>query len=104
MSRFTSQLSEKTIRYLLTGFGTVIYSAQINFEAKIDNALNDYWKLKAIDSLEISSREECDKIISALIDNEETKSVLMKEQPPLSAQAVIKKTRDVRDTLLTVPS
>ena len=91
-------------RHLLTAFGKVIYTAQINFEAKIDNALNDYWKLKAIDSLEISSREECDKIISALIDNEETKSVLMKEQPPLSAQAVIKKTRDVRDTLLTVPN
>ena len=31
MSRFTSQFSEKTWgRYLLTGFGTVIYSAQLN--------------------------------------------------------------------------
>jgi hypothetical protein len=91
-------------RYLLTAFGKVIYSAQLNLEVKIENALNNYWKLKAIDSLEMPSREETEKVISVLIENDEIKSVLMKEQPPLSAQAVIKKTRDVRDTLLTVPN
>ncbi|MDP9289843.1 MAG: hypothetical protein M3P08_16825 [Thermoproteota archaeon] len=90
-------------RHLLTSFGKVIYTAQMNFEAKIDSALNDYWKFKAIDSLEMSSREETEKVISVLIDNEETRSVLMKE-PHFPAQAVIKKTRDVRDTLLTVPN
>lgn len=52
------------------------------------------------------SREETEKVISVLIENEEIKSVLMKEESHLSAelQAVIKKTRDVRDTLLTVPN
>jgi predicted transcriptional regulator len=89
-------------RYLLTAFGKVIYSAKINFEAKIDNALNDYWNLKAIDSLKKSSREECDKIISVLIDNQEIRSVLTKEEPHLSVQAVNKKTRDAKDTLLKV--
>ena len=91
-------------RYLLTAFGKVIYSAQLNLEVKIENALNNYWKLKAIDSLEMPSREETEKVISVLIENEEIKSVLMKEESHLSTEAVIKKTRDVRDTLLTVPN
>ena len=91
-------------RYLLTAFGKVIYSAQMNLEAKIENALDNYWKLKAIDSLEMPSREETGKVICALIENEEIKSVLMKEESRLSAEAEIKKTRDLRDTLLTVPN
>ena len=91
-------------RYLLTAFGKVIYSAQMNLEAKIENALDNYWKLKAIDSLEMPSREETGKVICALIENEEIKSILMKEESRLSAEVEIKKTRDVRDTLLTVPN
>ena len=87
-------------RYLLTAFGKVIYSAQMNLEAKIENALDNYWKLKAIDSLEMPSREETGKVICALIENEEIKSVLMKEE----SRPEIKKTRDLRDTLLTVPN
>ena len=85
-------------RYLLTAFGKVIYGAQMNLETKIENALDNYWKLKAIDSLEMPSREETGKVICALIENEEIKSVLMKEE----SRPEIKKTRDVRDTLLTV--
>ena len=50
------------------------------------------------------SREETEKVISVLIENEEIKSVLMKGESHLSTEAVIKKTRDVRDTLLTVPN
>ena len=91
-------------RYLLTAFGKVIYSAQMNLEAKIENALNNYWKLKAIDSLEMPSREETGKVICALIENEEIKTILMNEESHLSAEAVIKKARDVQDTLLTVPN
>jgi len=36
-------------KYLLTTLGKVISRAQINLETKIENALNNYWKLKAID-------------------------------------------------------
>ena len=50
------------------------------------------------------SREETEKVISVLIENEEIKSVLMKEDSHLSTEAVITKTRDVRDILLTVPN
>jgi predicted transcriptional regulator len=89
-------------RYLLTEFGKVIYSAYANLEAKIESALNNYWKLKAVDSLEISSRQERSEIVSELIDNEEIKSILMKEEPNLSVHPVIKKTHVLHDTLLTV--
>ena len=85
-------------RYLLTAFGKVIYGAQMNLEAKIENALDNYWKLKAIDSLEMPSREETEKVISALIEDEEIKSVLMKEESQLSEEV----TKKSGDTLLTV--
>jgi hypothetical protein len=90
-------------RCLLTAFGKVIYSAQMSLEAKIESALNNYWKLKAVDSLEISSSQEHNEIISALINNQEIKSILMKEEPHLSGHAAIKKTQeDVQDKLLTI--
>src|SRR6266487_3262501 len=66
-------------RYLLTSFGKVIYSAQLNLETKIESALSYYWKLKAIDSSE-SSGDDLNNIISALIDDQEIKSALTKEE------------------------
>ena len=89
-------------RYLLTAFGKVIYSAQVTLEAKIESALNNYWKLKAIDSLEMPSREENDKVISMLIDNQEIKDILIKDL--LSTDAVKENTRDMERTLVTVPN
>ena len=89
-------------RYLLTAFGKVIYSAQMSLEARIESALNNYWKLKAIDSLEMPSREENDKVISMLIDNQEIKDILIKDL--LSTDAVKEKPRDMERTLVTVPN
>jgi len=89
-------------RYLLTAFGKVIHSAQMSLETKIESALNNYWKLKAIDSLEMPSREENDKVISMLIDNQEIKGILIKAL--LSTDAVKGKTRDMERTLVTVPN
>ena len=89
-------------RYLLTAFGKVIYSAQVNLETKIENALTNYWKLKAIDSLEMPSREETDKVISVLIDNQEIKGILTKDL--LSKQTVSEKTREMEHSLVTVPN
>ncbi|MDP9289841.1 MAG: hypothetical protein M3P08_16815 [Thermoproteota archaeon] len=66
-------------RYSLTTFGKVIYNAHVYFDTKIEIALQDYWKLMAIDSMEnISSRKEHDNIISTLIENREIKSILLK--------------------------
>jgi len=89
-------------RYLLTAFGKVIFSAQQNLETKIESALDNYWKLKAIDSLEMPSREENDKVISMLIDNQEIKGILVNDL--LSPVAVKEKPRDMERTLVTVPN
>ena len=87
-------------RYLLTAFGKVIYSAQIDLETKIENALDNYWKLKAIDSMETCSRQERNNVISELIDNEEIKTALIEEELQLSMQPVSNRNQDVKDTLL----
>ena len=57
-------------KYTLTAFGKLIYYNPIT---TIENAASSYWKLKAIDSLEMSydiSIEERQKIIDSFIDNE----------------------------------
>jgi predicted transcriptional regulator len=63
-------------KYTMTAFGKLIYYALIIME----NATSSYWKLKAIDSLEMSNElptEEHKKIIDSLIDNQEIKDVLV---------------------------
>ena len=91
-------------RYLLTSFGKVISSAYMNLEAKIDNALSSYWKLKAIDSMDISLGQERNKVISVLIDNQEIESVLTKEELNSSTQPVSRRTQNRQDKLVTVPN
>ena len=68
-------------RYLLTLVGKLVYDAQIN----IGKALSYYWKLKAIESIEMSSpgaritKEELKQLIDALIDNHFIKDFLIKK-------------------------
>jgi hypothetical protein len=68
-------------RYLLTLVGKIVYDAQIN----IGKALSYYWKLKAIESIEMSSpgaritKEELKQLIDALIDNHFIKDFLIKK-------------------------
>ena len=64
-------------KYLLTSLGKVAYCAK----ALIDQAINDHWKLKAIDGIETKSSsgisfEEREKIVNMLIDNNELKGIL----------------------------
>jgi predicted transcriptional regulator len=75
----TGLVKKESGRYLLTALGKVICSALLNLEAKFESALNNYWKLKAIDSL--PSIEEREKIISVLIGDEEIKTILLIERP-----------------------
>jgi predicted transcriptional regulator len=65
-------------KYLITAFGRVIYSAYLDLETRIESAIKDYWKLKAIDLMNLSSTEGNESIISTLIDNQEIKDVLLK--------------------------
>lgn len=63
--------------YTLTAFGKVIYCTTI---IPIEKAINYYWILKAIDSLEMSNDltiEEHKKLVDSLIDNQEIRTVLV---------------------------
>jgi predicted transcriptional regulator len=82
LSRMTRAglVRKRSGRYALTTFGKIVYGAQLT----VENALQNYWKLKAIDSLEISNelpKEERFKVIDSLVDNEELKQILVKGGP-----------------------
>lgn len=69
-------------KYLLTSLGKVVRSVN----ALIDLAIQNHWKLKAIDALESKSRSEMfdedrEKIISMLIDNHELRGILTAKKP-----------------------
>jgi hypothetical protein len=69
-------IKRKNGKYSLTALGKVIYNAQM----KIENAVNNYWKLKVINSLEDTNDfpvEERKKLIDNLIDNHEIKAILV---------------------------
>jgi predicted transcriptional regulator len=73
----TGLVRKKNGKYILTTFGKIVYESQTT----VENALNNYWKLKAIDSLETSSElpeEEQKKLIETLLDNQEIKQILVK--------------------------
>ena len=79
LSRMTKSglVRKKSGKYLLTAFGKVVFDAQTT----VENALTSYWKLRAIDSLEMSNelpKEEQQKLIDALLDNQEIKGILVK--------------------------
>ena len=84
MSRMTKVGLIKRVKgkYFLTSLGKVVYEA----ESMIENALNDYWKLKAIDSIlekensintELVPTKERNKILDSLIDNQKIKEILL---------------------------
>ena len=79
LSRITKAglVRKKSGKYLLTAFGKIVIDAQTT----VENALTSYWKLRAIDSLEMSNelpKEEQQKLIDTLLDNQELKGILVK--------------------------
>jgi predicted transcriptional regulator len=73
----TNLVNRRNGKYFLTSLGKIVYDAQTT----IRKAIADYWKLKAIDELELEDRgempkEEYNKIINSLIDNEKIKEGL----------------------------
>ena len=65
-------------KYSLTLLGKIVYDAHLI----IGKALNYYWKLNAIESIEASSnglpKEEILKLVDALIDNHQVKEAITK--------------------------
>ena len=63
--------------YFLTAFGKVLYDAQ----ATLENALSNYWRIKAVDSIDVAEgipAEEQKKLVDTLIQDQEIKNILAK--------------------------
>jgi hypothetical protein len=77
-------------KYYLTTFGLILYHAQ----EIIGKALNQYWKLKAIDSINVTCngelpQDQFNRIIDTLITDQEIKDILLqhiKEKSPKSEE------------------
>ena len=79
MSRLmkTGMVKRKNGKHFLTAFGKIIYDAQIT----VKKAVESYWKLKAIDSIDLSDEitvKERDKLIQTLLDDVEIREILSK--------------------------
>ncbi len=79
MSRLmkTGMVKRKNGKHFLTAFGKVIYDAQVT----VKKAVESYWKLKAIDSIDLSDEitvKERDKLIQTLVDDVEIREILSK--------------------------
>lgn len=69
-------------RYIATSLGKVVFNAI----GLVEQAIRDYWKLKAIDALEIKPNsgildDERQKIVDVLIDNYDLKKLLSTKMP-----------------------
>jgi len=77
-------------KYSLTTFGMIVYYAQ----EIIGKAVNQYWKLKAIDSINVTCngklpQDQIHRIIDTLITDQEIKDILLhqiKEKSPNSKE------------------
>ena len=66
-------------RFSLTNLGAVIYHAQLIMEVGVNN----YWKLKAIDSIEGSGKiaeEERIKLIKTILNDNQIEGILVKQR------------------------
>jgi hypothetical protein len=82
-------IKRKNGKLTLSTFGKIIYYTTV---MQIENAMNNYWKFKAIDSFEISNyflAEELEKVIDKFIDNQEFKTVLVSNIKSKSHQSLL---------------
>ena len=78
MERLMKQglLVRRNGRYYLTSLGKILYGLQ----STLGIALNNYWKLKAIDSLQTSGglpEFEVNKLIDSLLENSNLKNIIL---------------------------
>ncbi|MGI8831515.1 MAG: hypothetical protein ACR2IS_02625 [Nitrososphaeraceae archaeon] len=111
-SRISGLLSVGLIRrdkgkYSLTLLGKVVYDSQIT----IGKTLAYYWKLKAIESVEMSAsvtagfpEGERVQLINALIDNHQIKDILMKtiSVPSSESRSTVSKTMPPIEQKITI--
>jgi CheY-like chemotaxis protein len=87
-------IRRKKGKYFLTSFGKVVYK----YRMIIERALDNYWNLKALDSLGMLDYvpiEEGKKLVDSLIDDHEIKDILVQNEwlySPSSATKIENKT------------
>ena len=72
----TGMVKRKNGTHILTAFGEIVYYAQ----ATINKAVESYWKLKALDSIDTSdviSANERQNLLETLIDDAGLKTILL---------------------------
>lgn len=79
-------------RYCLTSLGKVFYNLQLTGQ----NALNNYWKLKAIDSFDDEPDEERQRFLDSMMDDQSIKEIITKKYPYPAMNDVL-----IRSSLVT---
>src|SRR5207245_8324411 len=78
-------VTRKNKKYCLTSLGKIVYGSQITTQ----NALNNYWKLRAIDSFDDVSEREKEQVIENLIGDENLRELLTKKCPDIATSNVV---------------
>jgi hypothetical protein len=91
-------IRRKNGRYFLTLLGKIVYEVHLT----IAKALNYYWKLQALESIQTSSpdglpKKKISKLVDTLIDDYQIKDILMKTSLPTEDQ----KSRDSTPQITT---
>ena len=98
-------IKRKSGKYFLTSLGIVVYEAQI----LIGKGIQNYWKLKAIDSIESPPNsprlpvEEYNRIIDSLVDCNDIKEILLHNNNDIAATHK-EKVYNNNDITVTVPA
>src|SRR2546430_16909519 len=77
-------VTRKNKKYCLTSLGKIVYGSQITTQ----NALNNYWKLRAIDSFDDVSEREKEQVIENLIGDENLRELLTKKCSDIATSVV----------------
>ena len=78
-------VTRKNKKYCLTSLGKIVYELQTTTQ----NALNNYWKLKAIDSFDGASEREQEQVIESLIGDENLRVLLAKKSSDIATSSVV---------------
>ena len=78
-------VTRKNKKYCLTSLVKIVYGLQTTTQ----NALNNYWKLRAIDSFDGVSEREQEQVIENLIGDENLRELLTKKCSDIATSSVI---------------
>src|SRR5213080_1821260 len=78
-------VAKKNKKYHLTSLGKVVYGLQITTQ----NALNNYWKLRAIDSFDSVSEREQEEVIENMIGDQNLRELLAKKYSDIAISNVL---------------